>query len=180
MSFNSIFADDLYFLIDDFSGDKFRLNRSWEGFTDQVMGGVSEISISRISRQNEPFVRMSGEVSLENNGGFIQIRHMLSEPFKPFDGSDYQGIRLKVRGRGDGYYIFLRTTATVFPWKFYKSEIMLEETWSTVDLPWSSFSEGDYGTLRAFRPDKLKSLAIVAYGKEFTAQIDISEIGLYK
>lgn len=180
MSFNSIFAEDPYFLIDDFSGDRSRLNRAWEGFTDQVMGGISEISISRISRENEPFVRMSGKVSLENNGGFIQIRQMLSGPFKPFDGSDYQGVRLKVRGRGEGYYIFLRTTATIFPWKFYKAVFQVQENWTTVDLPWSSFSEGDYGTLRPFRPDKLKSLAIVAYGREFQAQIDISEIGFYR
>lgn len=173
-------SGETYYLIDDFTREKSFIDGEWEGFTDQVMGGISEISVSRLVSEGDAFIRMSGPVSLENNGGFIQIRHDLSRPFSVFDASSYTGVRLKIRGRGEGYYIFLRTSATLLPWKFYKGKISLEEDWTIVDLPWESFEEGDYGRIGTFRPDKLKSLALVAYGRQFQAQVDLAEIGFYR
>ena len=123
---------------------------------------------------------MQGKVSVENNGGFIQVRLDLPGSFSPFDGSGYKGIRLKARGAGTGYYIFARTTNTIFPWQYYSAPLEVSDEWQTVDIPWSTFKPGDYGVPLQFRERKLKSLALVAYGKEFYAMIDLAEIGLYK
>lgn len=172
--------NDNFLLLDDFSKDSSQLHTQWEGFTDQVMGGVSEQSVFRLSEGNEFYIRMSGDVSLDNNGGFIQIRLPLAGTFQTFDGSDYKGIRLKIRGKGNGYYIFIRTTRTILPWKFYKSKIPMSEEWDTVFLPWESFEEGDYGFLVDFNPAKIKNLALVAYAEAFRAEVDLTEIGLYK
>lgn len=172
-------AKDSFFLIDDFSGDTSQVGTAWEGFTDQVMGGISEQRIVRIREGNENYIRMTGDVSLENNGGFIQIRLKLAAPFRVFDASDYKGIRLRVRGAGDGYYIFLRTSATVLPWKFFKSKIPMSIDWQTVFLPWESFGGGDYGSIGKFNEKKIKSLALVAYGEAFKAEVDMTEIGFY-
>jgi len=168
-----------YLLLDDFSGQASVLNTEWEGFTDQVMGGVSEISVLRAEEKGEPFIRMQGDVSLRNNGGFIQIRLKLARSFGSFDGSEYQGIRLQVRGEGSGYYLFIRTTATTLPWKYYAAPVPVSPEWSEVLIPWSAFLPGDYGKLKPFQADKLKSLALAAYGREFRARIDLKEIGFY-
>lgn len=170
---------ETYLLLDDFSSERSAINTDWKGFTDQVMGGVSEMTIVRASGDSGPFIRMQGKVSLKNNGGFIQIRLKLTNSMAPFDGSGYKGIRLKVRGEGSGYYIFLRTTYTLLPWKYYAAPVQVSEEWQTVEIPWEAFGTGDYGKMSRLRVNKLKSLALVAYGKDFDAKIDLKEIGLY-
>ena len=169
-----------YLLIDDFTRESSALGTEWEGFTDRVMGGVSEMRIGRIPGPDGPFIRMTGSVSLENNGGFVQIRLELAERGGVFDGSEYRGIRVRVRGKGDGYYIFLRTANTLLPWKFYKAPVPVSEEWAEVDIPWTGFESGDYGRSRVFSSSKLKSVALVAYGKAFEAEIDLAEIGFYR
>jgi len=168
-----------YFLLDDFSTENSTLKTEWKGFTDRVMGGVSEMSINRVRDTEGNFIRMRGKVSLKNNGGFIQIRLKLRNSLTPFDGSAYEGIRLVVRGTGSGYYIFLRTTATILPWKYYAAPVKVSGEWQVVDIPWTSFLPGNYGNVRKLKINKLKSLALVAYGQAFNASIDLKEIGLY-
>ena len=54
-------------LIDDFSSsEKSRItNTKWEGITDQVMGGKSDINIRRIPAESGTVLKMEGNVSLE-------------------------------------------------------------------------------------------------------------------
>jgi hypothetical protein len=169
-----------YLLLDDFDSDVSNFNNPWEGFTDQVMGGKSDLFVRKMTDFEGNFIRMTGKVSLENRGGFIQIRQKLSSVKRIFDGSLYDGIRLKVRGVDSGYYIFLRTTSTLLPWQYFSAEIPLSESWQNVYIPWSSFQPGDYGTWGKLKINKLKSLALVAYGKNFNARVDLMEIGFYK
>lgn len=165
-------------LLDDFSGEESRLETSWEGFTDQVMGGVSEIFVNRVTGRDGSFLRMTGKVSTKNNGGFIQVRLKLSG-WGTFDASGYRGIRLTLRGKGSGYYVFLRTAATFLPWKFYKAAIPVFEDWRVVEIPWEFFTAGDYGRLAPFDPGRLKSLALVAYGGDFSAELEVKDVSLY-
>jgi hypothetical protein len=103
-------------LIDDFSSKVSAMGTSWEGFTDRVMGGRADMKVGIESEEGRPHLAMSGNVSLANNGGFIQARLMLGPKGRgAFDASGYSGIRLSVRGRGNDYYIFLRTTANLAP-----------------------------------------------------------------
>lgn len=169
-----------YFLLDDFSGEQSAIGTDWKGFTDQVMGGVSQMSVTRVPDDDGNMLRMRGKVSLENNGGFIQVRLMLKSFLNPFDASEYEGLRVKVRGSGSGYYIFLRTNTMILPWKYLAAPVPVTEDWQVVDIPWSAFEPGDYGRVGRLKVHRLKSLALVAYGKEFDAAIDLAEIGLYR
>ncbi len=167
-------------LIDDFSGNSSALGTTWQGFTDRVMGGISDMQSGIRSDGTDFYLRMSGQVSLENNGGFIQVRLMLHPDQIPVDLSRYNGLELKVRGKGNSYYIFLRTRSTRFPWKFYLAPIPgLESEWQTVRIPWTAFKKGDFGTMPPFSPRYVTSLAIVAYKKAFSAEIEVSEIRFY-
>ena len=169
-----------YLLLDDFSEERSAIDTEWKGFTDRVMGGVSDMSVTRLPGPEGNFLSMQGKVSLENRGGFIQVRLMLKSSAKPFDGSEYKGIRVKVRGEGSGYYIFLRTTSMILPWKYFAAPVPVTGEWQYVDIPWTAFKPGDYGIAGKLRINRLRSLALVAYGKEFNAKIDLTEIGLYK
>ena len=168
-----------YMIIDDFSGQRSALGPSWEGFSDRVMGGVSDLTSRIVSDGNLHYLEMSGHVSTRNNGGFIQLRLKVGSDLVPLDGSRFLGIRLVVRGSGTGYYLHARTTGMVLPWKYYAAPIPLSPSWATIDIPWSAFEPGDFGRMGKFRPSLLKSLAVVAAKSDFDALIEVREIGLY-
>jgi hypothetical protein len=48
-----------------------------------------------------PAIRMQGNVSLENNGGFVQIAIDLSPDGKALDASPWRGIELDVFGNSE-------------------------------------------------------------------------------
>lgn len=169
-----------YLLIDDFSGRVSALGTEWEGFTDTVMGGVSQMQTGIRQETGQKFLRMSGQVSLKNNGGFIQVRIKLDPEGKALNLSEWTGVELKVRGQGQSYYIFARNKATRFPWKFYQAAVPLNNDWQVVRIPWTAFRKGDFGIMPGFDPGSITSLAIVAYKKEFQALIDVAQVGLYR
>ena len=167
-------------LVDDFRSGVSALGTTWEGFTDQVMGGKSEMQIGRGYEDGSPFLSLSGKVSLANNGGFIQTRLLLStDKNGTFDASSYSGIRVLARGKGDGYYIFLRASGNRFPWSFFMAPLPVTGEWSSFDIPWDRFEKGDFGSFFKLNVRKLTSLAVVAYKKEFQASVDVREISFY-
>ena len=62
-------------IIDDLSRDPpmSAIGIRWQLFTDRVMGGVSNGTMIREMVAGRPAIRMRGDVSLENNGGFVQM-----------------------------------------------------------------------------------------------------------
>jgi hypothetical protein len=147
----------------------------WRFFTDQVMGGVSTGGVVFAQEDGQVFARMTGQVSTANRGGFIQMRLDLTTP--PPTGTT--GLRIVVRGNGQRYFVHLRTGGTLLPWQYYQSGFDVTENWSEIRLPFDGFTPSG-GFLRAVpRPQSLSSVAIVAYGRDHEARIDVLEVGFY-
>jgi hypothetical protein len=163
-------------LIDDFSraDGLSMLGTRWEGFTDRVMGGLSEMAVAFRDSDEGRFLNMHGQVRLENRGGFIQARLPLEEGGGTFDARPWRGIGIRVRGRPGAYYIHLRTSQNWMPWQYYRAPIAVSEDWQEQLIPFGAF-EGR-STWRGMDPGALKSLAIVAYGEAFDADIDVARI----
>jgi hypothetical protein len=166
-------------LLDNFDGELSPLGTVWEGFTDRVMGGMSNIDVRLEPSESGRLLHLAGNVSLENNGGFIQVRMFLRPDRKPFDAGEYRGLELRVRGRGDGYYVHLRTTRTVFPWSYYAQQFPVREDWSVVRLPFDAFV-GENMLSSSPNMSRLLSVAIVAAKKEFTADLYVDSVALYR
>jgi Complex I intermediate-associated protein 30 (CIA30) len=168
------------FLLDDFSTEVSKIGTRWEGFTDRVMGGRSDMQVGIKREDGSRYLAMSGNVSLANNGGFIQARLLLSsKPHSTFDASSYSGIKLTVKGQGNDYYIFIRTSGNLFPWSFFMARLPVSDQWQEVSIPWESFKKGDYGSFFSLNPAKLTSIAVVAYKRAFTAALDVKNISFY-
>ena len=148
--------------------------KNWQFFTDQVMGGVSKGKIDFLIEENLKFARLAGYVSTENNGGFIQIRTKITNLKKSISG-----VGLKVRGNGENYYVFIRTTGTFLPWQYYGSAFPTTEKWKTIKLPLNEFSRSGTLMRRNIAPTAIRSLGIVAYGKDHEAFIDVAEVFFY-
>lgn len=150
------------------------MDNEWRFFTDTVMGGVSRGRVTAMTEDGQGFLRMSGTVSTANRGGFIQMRRDLSAP-----PEGTTGVRLVVRGNGQRYFVHLRTTGTVLPWQYYQAGFDVTPDWAEVRLPFSAFRASGALLRTEPRAGSLTSLAVVAYGRDHEALIDVREAGFY-
>jgi hypothetical protein len=167
-------------LIDDFcdDGEVSSYGTRWRGFTDRVMGGVSEMQAERVDTDRGPALRIAGRVRLDNNGGFIQARLPLNRDGRPLDASDFDAVRMLVRGTPGPYFLHLRTPDTKRPWQYYRAELPLAPDWSESTVPFAAFT----GKSIRGRPDfsRIESIAVVAYGEAFDARIEVARIELIR
>ena len=100
----------------------------WSPVNDTVMGGRSDGGLEI----RDGILHFSGELSLENNGGFASIRHAAK-----LDLSDRTGIRLRVRGDGRSYQLRLNTNARYYgrPVAYGSTFRTQTGTWIEVDVP---------------------------------------------
>jgi hypothetical protein len=66
----------------------------------------------------------------------------------------------------------------MLPWNYYASKFYVTREWQIIDLPLSSF-EYSRDTSKSFSSSKIKTLGIVAFGKDFFAQVDIAGVEFY-
>ena len=150
----------------------------WELIADRVMGGVSSGAMTRGIVSGRPALRMQGEVSLANNGGFVQVALDLALRGGAIDASAWSGVELDVFGNGERYNLHLRTADVVRPWQSYRAEFVATPEWRTIQLPFDSFE--------AHRIDapldltRLRRLGVVAIGRAFTADLAIGGLRFYR
>ena len=156
----------------DFSGAD---GSGWRFFTDQVMGGVSEGQARIEEIDGARALRLTGTVSTENRGGFIQARLDLEAPLAP----DAEGIVLRVRGDGQRYFVHLRTSGTMLPWQYYQAPFETGAEWTEVRLPWAAFEASGRMLRDVPKAETVRSVAIVAYGRDHVADVAVAEIGTF-
>lgn len=172
-------ADRPSMLIEDFTraDGVSPLGTRWMGFTDRVMGGVSDQDVSLGEIEGRRALRLRGQVRLENNGGFIQVALPLAGPGAAMDASAFAGVRLTVRGNGEQYAVHLRSSATRRPWQYYEATFTAGPAWTTVDLPFDRFTPQSLG--QSLDPSRLTRVAVVGSGRAFAADVAVARIELY-
>lgn len=160
-------------VLDDFTRGSSAAN--WTCFTDQVMGGVSRGTMALASVNGRPALRLRGTVSLERNGGFVQMARPLGAGgADAFDARAFRGLVLSVCGEPGSYYVHLRTADTRAPWQYYGAALPVTRTWTDIALPWSSFSPA---SLRApLNTSRLVRLGVVAAQSAFEADVAVARI----
>jgi hypothetical protein len=89
---------------------RIQLKNIWGALDDVVMGGVSASSFQLSQNYAQNYALFSGNVSTANSGGFASVR---TKNFSPsWDLSGFAGVKLRVKGDGQRYKIFLRTEST--------------------------------------------------------------------
>lgn len=151
---------------------------NWEYVADVVMGGLS-----RGGRTTEVFCGrnadvLRGDVSLDNNGGFVQIACDLCADGTMFDASGWTGLELDVCGNGEHYDIRLRTDQLTRPWQSFRAEFVASGDWQSIRLPFDDFVP--HRTDAAFDPARLKRIGLLAIGRAFRAEVAIAGLRLYR
>ena len=150
------------------------IGTGWRMFTDMVMGGVSDGTMSRELVSGRKAIRMRGNVSLENNGGFVQISLDLDPDGKAVDVSSWNGLALDVFGNGESYAMHLRTADLSRPWQSYRQSFKADPEWRTVELPFKNFVP--HRTDVELNTRRLKRIGIVAIGRPFVADVSVGGV----
>ncbi|ABM62048.1 CIA30 family protein [Halorhodospira halophila] len=166
------------YLLDDFASADGRaaIGTAWQGFTDRVMGGRSDMQAGIVETECGPALQLSGQVRLENNGGFIQSRLPLAPTGEAFNASAWSGFGATVRGTPGPYYLHVRSTDTRQPWQHYRAPLPVAEDWQDVVVPFTAFEPR--GLRAKLDTARLTSVAVVAYGAAFEARVEIARLGL--
>jgi len=167
-------------LIDNFLHESLvsKLGTQWRGVSDQVMGGISEASVSLGIIDDRPCLRLIGDVRLENNGGFIQAALDLTRSGEILDVSSFTGVRLIARGNGEKYSVHLRTTDNLRPWQSYRAHFRAGPDWQTIDLPFATFVP--YRLETPLDKTRFRRIGLVAIGRAFYADLAVSELAFYR
>lgn len=173
---NIVLAKDL--IIDDRASGNISssLGTTWRLVTDQVMGGVSKGDLTLDSYKGRNCLRMRGDVSTDNNGGFVQIALDLTKD-KPFDASAYAGVEFSVSGNDEHYNVHFRTTDLWRPWQSYRFSFKATPEWQTIRIPFANLEA--YRTTTKFHKDKLKRIGLVGIGRDFKADLCVGSIKFY-
>nr|WP_147111591.1 CIA30 family protein [Tateyamaria sp. syn59] len=153
------------------------LSPEWEYVADTVMGGVSSGQANVEVVEGREAVRLTGTVSLENNGGFVQIAFDLADG-AVFDASGFTGVALDVLGNGESYDLRLRTDALTRPWQSFRSEFLAPDEWTTIRIPFTEFEA--HRTEASFDPARLRRVGILAIGREMQADVAVSGVRFYR
>ena len=159
-------------LVDDFSVHPVS---NWEFVTDQVMGGVSTGEFAVVEEEDQVYARMVGEVSTKNNGGFIQFRRKMGVS----DPESVSGVYLIVRGNGQGYFVHLRSRWTLLPWQYYQAPFETTEEWQELRISLDQFRRSSRVLPEKISAKDVRSLGIVAFGRDHNAEVSVREVGFF-
>lgn len=154
-------------------------SRQWRIVNDGVMGGLSRSTLEMTGAGTAIF---SGQVSLENYGGFASVRTFSMD----FSLEGFSGFRLRVRGDGKSYHMRARTDDGFDGIAYDRSfETGSGGEWEEVQLPFDSFQPQFRGRMVPGAPPleaaRIRQIGVLISDKqEGPFQLEIDWIAAYR
>ena len=147
-------------------------DQRWYIVNDSVMGGMSNSQVV----QTQDSLVFTGNVSLDNNGGFASIRTELNT-----QSQNTKGIMLRVKGDGQTYQLRLRTTDYLDGAAYTHSFKTVKNEWLNINFIPSDFTLNFRGRVLDQQPtidfNDIKQLGFMIAGKqEGKFKLEVSKI----
>jgi len=150
----------------------------WRGFSDRVMGGISNAEFDIVEVAGKEALHLTGNVTRESNGGFIQMAYYFGNNYLSFNASEYAGIELLMYGNNEDYNVHVRTQDCRRYDQSYRHTTFVKPEWQTVRIPWTEFTPS--GLSEPLNSAELQRIALVGWMREFEADIALAEMALYR
>jgi hypothetical protein len=149
----------------------------WLGFSDRVMGGVSDARVALAEVAGRRGLRLTGRVTRDNGGGFIQVALDLAPRGGVLDASGYDGFEFWVHGNDEDYNVHLRTPDCRWYDQSYRHSFRAAARWQAVRVPWTAFAPNDVPAPLATA--RLQRFAVLGWMREFVADVTLGSVALY-
>ncbi|GAA3722255.1 hypothetical protein GCM10022421_33680 [Oceanisphaera sediminis] len=146
----------------------------WSVISDQVMGGVSSATQHQEERHHSPCTCLVGRTSLDNNGGFVQMKLDI-EPSEL--SADYKGVFIELAGNAHDYNLHVKTAQLTRPWQSFRYTLSVEPQWTRFIVPFAQLLA--HRTEAELQPAEIKSVAVVAIGQEFDVDVCVRRLGFF-
>lgn len=152
-------------------------NLRWYIVNDGVMGGLSSGRYQQTPDQTGLF---TGNLSLENNGGFSWLKTRPAE----LGLSGKSGVKIRVKGDGRTYALTLKNGERRRALYFASFFETTPDTWMEIELPLKNFKGYFYGQnvnpVTAMNPDLMSELGFILLDKkEGPFALEIGDILVY-
>lgn len=166
-------------VIDDFSDPGVSaLGTRWQGFSDRVMGGVSDGVLRHDRIAGRECLRLTGRVTTANNGGFLQMALNLAPRGAFFDATGFSGLEIDVLGNGERYNCHLRSADVRWYSQSYRATFTATASWERIRLPFPSFEPHELEA--PLDLSRLKRLGLLGWMREFEVDLAVSGVFLYR
>lgn len=143
---------------------------AWRAITDQVMGGVSNLSVSH----SEGVFFMKGNVSTDNNGGFVRLSNRID-----ISSNNFHGIKFKAKGNNETYEIHVTLKGIkVPPWSYFSKGFDVTNEWQEYEIFFEDLKRSSGISTATMRAKNIRDISIAGYGKDFNVDLAIKEISL--
>lgn len=113
---------------------------NWKILDDVVMGGKSN---GNFKINADGHGEYTGDISLENNGGFSSLRYY----FEKLESSDYKLFKIRIKGDGKSYQF--RVKDSRYNRHSYIYKFVTNNEWQTIEIPFNDM----YASFRGYRLD---------------------------
>lgn len=143
----------------------------WSMVTDRVMGGCSTGDMHIASDG----VHLHGQVSYENNGGFVQVKWPLKDSNISF--ADYDGVWFVAKApQSTVATVVLKSSQLWMPWQSYRAQVELTDQWQQFAISFTQFKP--YKTWTRLKPNRLSQFALLL-GQQGEQALSIQKFGLF-
>ena len=144
--------------------------QAWQGVTDQVMGGVSNLAI----RHTDGVFYMSGNVSTDNNGGFVRLSNRIN-----INSNDFKGIKFKAKGNNETYEIHVTLKGLkIPPWSYFSQGFDVNDDWQEYEIFFKDLKRSSGFSAAPMNAKNIRDLSIAGFGRDFKVDLAIKEISL--
>jgi len=144
---------------------------TWRPVTDQVMGGVSNLEISH----KDGVFTMTGEVSTENNGGFVRLSNRID-----INNNDFKGIKFKARGNNESYEVHVTLKGLKMPpWSYFSKSFDVTGEWREYKINFNDLKASAGFSAASMKARNIRDISIAGYGRDFTVDLKIKDISLF-
>ncbi len=147
--------------------------KGWQIEDDGVMGGVSK---GIFSRDPDGYAVFSGDVSLENDGGFPSVQCY----FDPVDVSSYRTAIIRVKGDGKDYRFIIESEKDAR--HYYVAEFTTNAEWQEIKIPLRKMypvRRGDRLDLPDYPAETMAQVRLmIANGRAESFRLEIASIRL--
>jgi len=146
----------------------------WTVISDQVMGGVSSAALQQDDRHGSACTCLAGRTSLENNGGFVQMRLEMESGSAR---ADCGGLFIELYGAAHDYNLHVKTNQLDKPWQSFRCTLPVEPQWTRFLVPYAQLHA--HRTDAELQPADIKSVAVVAIGTAFEVNVCVRRFGFF-
>jgi hypothetical protein len=144
--------------------------QAWQGVTDQVMGGVSNLT----TRHADGVFYMSGNVSTDNNGGFVRLSNRIN-----INSNDFKGIKFKAKGNNETYEIHVTLKGLkIPPWSYFSQAFDVNDYWQEYEIFFKDLKRSSGFSAAPMKAKNIRDLSIAGFGRDFKVDLAIKEISL--